>query len=104
MKEKKIEVIKCPCCGTEYLPGEIYLPNWFLGQPKDIERKYDTGEIVDFTGDSMDLTECFICERCNSPFKVVAKVSFTTTEEKMYNFNEDYSSPLKKESLFLNED
>lgn len=30
--------IKCPFCDTEYLPGEIYLPKHFLGQPIDIER------------------------------------------------------------------
>lgn len=31
-------VIKCPSCGCEYLPGEIYLPNVLIGQPKDVER------------------------------------------------------------------
>jgi hypothetical protein len=31
-------VIECPKCGKEFLPGEIYLPKHFLGQPDSILR------------------------------------------------------------------
>lgn len=103
MQEKKSIVITCPTCGCEYLPGEIYLPKAFLGQPRDIDKKYDTGQVMNYSGDSMNLEEHFICEKCLTPFKVMAKVSFNTVEESLYDFNNDYVSKLKKESLFLDE-
>ena len=32
-QDKKIELIICPHCGTEYLPAEIYYPKHFFGNP-----------------------------------------------------------------------
>ena len=37
--------INCPYCNIEYLPGEIFIPNYIIGQPKEIERDED-GNIV----------------------------------------------------------
>ena len=31
-------VIKCPQCGAEYLPGEIYMPGSLIGQPDEVVR------------------------------------------------------------------
>lgn len=36
----KYQVIRCPQCGAEYLPGEIYLPKYFLGQPKNVSKDF----------------------------------------------------------------
>lgn len=66
---KKDIVIKCPYCNYEYLPGEIYLPKYFLGQPKDIERTID-GKIDIELGLPQDLSEHYICDKCNKPFTV----------------------------------
>ena len=61
----KNNIIKCPNCGWEYLPGEIYLPKHFLGQPKEIERTID-GKILLHYGTDPDLNEIFRCEHCGN--------------------------------------
>lgn len=38
--DEEFQVIKCPSCGWQYLPGELYVSNAFLGQPKKISRDY----------------------------------------------------------------
>lgn len=103
-KDKRVDIIKCPCCGAEYLPGEIYLPKDFLGQPKYVEKTYLDGKIMYYGGNSMNLEEHYVCDRCNTAFKVTAKVQFSTQEEKV-NFNDDYYVQKgHKNSLFLNEE
>lgn len=75
MIDNKDIVIKCPSCGYEYLPGEIYLPRHFLGQPKEIERTIEGKIDVEF-GLPQDLTERFVCDKCLKPFCVKANLSF----------------------------
>lgn len=102
-KEDKKLVITCPNCGTEYLPAEIYYPKSFLGNPSNIE-KTTLGKVNDYDGLSMNLCEDYTCDRCGAKFKVEAKVSFRTKMDEIKNFNEDYSEPLHKNVLYLNED
>ena len=45
----KKNTIRCPHCGCEYLPAEIYLPNDFLGYPTNII-KDEKGEILGLLG------------------------------------------------------
>ena len=94
-------VIKCPECGYEYLPAEIYIPNSFLGRPFGIEREYISGEIQDYFGSTMDLNEKYICDKCGKPFKVKAKIQFFTSS---YDINKEYYTSIKKEQLFLDEE
>lgn len=101
--KRKAELIKCPVCGAEYLPAEIYLPNHFLGRPEDIERN-NAHRVLNFYGESMNTVEHYCCDQCHSPFKVTARVQFITEEELDINFNEDYTTTLKSKSLFLKED
>jgi hypothetical protein len=75
MRQKQMRIIKCPVCGCEYLPGEIYYPKHFLGQPKDVVRD-SYGKIIGFIGKSMDDTEKFSCYNCNTCFEVVATTNF----------------------------
>ena len=70
--------IICPFCGFQYLPGEIYDPKHFLGQPKDIIRN-NIGEILGHEGISMDLNESYTCENCEQQFNVTGKISFNVT-------------------------
>ena len=65
----------CPYCGCQYLPGEIFSPKYFLGQPKNIIRNIK-GEILGSEGIDMDLSETFTCEVCNKDFDVKAKIEF----------------------------
>lgn len=80
----KSAIIKCPHCGAEYLPGEIYMPNSIIGQPDEVV-KDSFGKIIYedyFTEDrEPSLTESFTCEYCNKPFVVTATVSYKAAHE-----------------------
>ena len=97
---KKETVIKCPCCGYEYLPAEIYVPSNFFGKPEDIERDFQ-GKVDIYNGTSMDLTEEYICDNCGNAFEIFADVKFKTKEKKEVKFSPVYYSPIPtKISLF----
>ena len=87
--------VKCPHCGYQYVPGEIFNPKHFLGQPRDIVRN-SIGEILGYEGTVMDTIETYICDNCNTEFTVTAKVSFT------YANNQSNTDEIKlmKASLF----
>ena len=98
-------VIKCPCCGAEYLPSEIYIPEVFFGKPTEVVR--DSAGKIDFHfGTDMDLDEEFICEYCSTHFKIKAKLSFETSssqepaEEHVTHFNRFKKIKLEEEQLF----
>lgn len=67
-------IIRCPKCGREYLPCEIYLPDAFLGRARVISRN-EEGQIDYIDGSNMDLVETYQCD-CGHRFKVEAKVNF----------------------------
>lgn len=71
--------IRCPNCGFEYLPGEIFSPKHFLGEPRNIVRN-NIGEILGYDGLGMDLEESFVCSNCDLEFNVYAKVNFLTED------------------------
>lgn len=96
-------IIRCPSCNAEYAPSEIYLPDVFLGKVRDIEKDV-TGRILYHENGDMQLNESYVCDKCNRPFKIVAKVTFNTFPDKLMDFSEPYSTPLKKASLFMKED
>ena len=100
MRNKKLNVIRCPSCGREYLPSEIYLPNSFLGKVNNVMRMND-GSIEAYFGSDMNLKEKYICDGCGTNFSVVAKVSFKTFEEKEPGFKEEYSTKINKKLKFL---
>ena len=77
MKPKLLRVIKCPICGYEYLPAEIFLPNEFLGRPMNITRDAD-GKIVGYDGIKMNDTETYKCDKCDSSFEVVSTTNFVS--------------------------
>lgn len=80
----KSPVIRCPHCGAEYLPGEVYMPGDLIGQPDDIVRD-SLGKIIYEDYDSEDrepsLIEHFTCEYCDKPFIVEASITYKTREE-----------------------
>lgn len=83
----KKQLIICPKCGREHMVGEIYIPKYFIGQPTNVIRL--DNKIVSFDGSDMDLNEEYICENCDTKFKVKATVSFETEEVKDL-FDEDF--------------
>lgn len=99
--KKDFEVIKCPYCGAEYLPSEIYIPNAFFGKPGHVERTFD-GKILEYDGTGLDTKETYRCDSCNKEFYVNAQIHFTSSVSELSKLDEEYSSPLnvKKISLF----
>ena len=94
----KTPVIKCPHCGAEYLPGEIYMPGSLIGQPDDLV-KDAFGKIIyeDYSTPERepDMVEHFTCEYCEKPFVIEAAVTYKTTEEAPENdFTTTYVSLL----------
>ena len=73
----KKNAIRCPHCGREYLPGEIFYPKDFLGQPKNVINDHE-GNVIDYEGSDMNLKETFVCESCNTNFEVDATITFKT--------------------------
>ena len=72
--------IKCPTCGFEYLPGEIFTPKHFVGEPKNVIRN-NIGEVLGYEGIEMDLDESFVCQNCDTEFEVHAKVNFVVGDD-----------------------
>lgn len=85
MKDNKTQqnnwvAIKCPHCGREYLPGEIFMPGELLGRSRTIV-KDALGKIlyVEWEEDEEPtFTETYICDECGKEFIVEATVSFKT--------------------------
>ena len=79
----KSPVIRCPHCGAEYLPGEIYIPGTMLGYPEDVVRD-SMGRLLyeDYqVGKEPDMIERFTCDYCEKPFIVEATITYKTREE-----------------------
>ena len=94
----KTPTIKCPHCGCEYLPGEIYMPGSLIGQPDEVIRD-SFGKIIyeDYYTETRrpDYTEHFICEKCEKPFVIEATVTYRAKEEAPENdFSTKYVSLL----------
>lgn len=85
--------IICPKCGCEYLPAEIYYPNYFLGKPKNIIK--NNNKIIAYSNGSMGLEEEYICDNCMTKFVVTAEVKFSTHIVKEIDFTKDYISKIK---------
>lgn len=84
--------IKCPHCGREYLPGEIFMPKSFLGQPRNVIKHPTEGSVLAYDGDDMDTKETYICDSCNTKFSVDAIVTFKVEEVKDLFDEDDYVS------------
>lgn len=94
----KSPVIRCPRCGAEYLPSEIYIPGSLIGQPDEVI-KDSFGKIIyeDYSTDTRepDMIEHFICDYCEKPFVIEAMVTYKTkTEAPEKDFKQQYVSLL----------
>nr|DAD78142.1 MAG TPA: RimK-related lysine biosynthesis protein, Probable-dependent amine/thiol ligase family Amino-group [Siphoviridae sp. ctrgt10] len=98
--EQDFVVIKCPKCGYEYLPAELFIPNAVFGKPSDIERTAD-GRILSFDGTAPDANETYICERCGTPLRLHVEMGFRATVDNKKDFTEDYTSVLRPKKAVL---
>ena len=94
MKIRKFEIIECPVCGYEYLPAEIFVPKAYFGTPTNIQRN-EQGKLVSYEGTSVDLFEKYICDKCDTEFRIVSKLQLTTEEALPEKFTEDYVTKLE---------
>lgn len=90
----KKTTIRCPHCGCEYLPGEIYFPDEFVGQPTHII-KDEEGQVLGFDGTDMNTTEEYCCDKCGAKFTIDASITFRTAEI-VDDFDTEYATPLTK--------
>lgn len=96
-----VATIKCPYCGQEYLPSEIYSPDAFFGKPKEVFRNPD-GTIDFYIGEDPDYNEVYICDNCNHKLDISAKLAFTVGA---YNEPEEFVSKIEKpEKIKLSEE
>lgn len=102
MNSLNVTTIKCPCCNAEYLPSEIFYPDEFLGTPKDIVKNANGG-IEYFSGDSMNLEEEYVCDVCNTKFKVIADVMFNTSQDDLHSMDKEHTTTLFKNRVTLDE-
>ena len=87
MEEVKLQprqLIKCPHCSWEYLPGELFFPINTIGYPINIVRD-PLGKILyeEYPKDKEPLAEeSYICDNCNKPFTIDINISYKTHKVK----------------------
>lgn len=89
MNAKTPYAIKCPHCGAEYMPAEIFYPKEFFGFP-DVE-KDESGRILHVCGEPMSLESEYSCDYCGKRFVAKASVSFSSESSE---FDEEYGTPI----------
>ena len=96
------KIISCPHCKYQYLPGEIFIPNRFIGRPKNIIRN-DNGEIIGYDGDCPSYFESYICDNCNQKFTLRATITFRCHKQNTHA-EEPYVQEINKEGkIYLEE-
>ena len=90
MEEPLIKTIKCPHCGAEYLPSEIFMPEDLLDKTYTIHKTKDG--IIEFAeGKDAELIESYICDYCDKQFIVVADINFISMKD---DVEEEYVTKL----------
>lgn len=97
MSDYSKHIIKCPHCGWEYLPDEIFMPGDHIGKSEDVV-KDALGKILyaDFEdGRSPDQRETFVCDGCGKAFVVEAETRYKAKPEaEERDFSSDSASLL----------
>ena len=82
--------IRCPHCGAEYVPSEIFMGDEFLESPISVTRD-SHGRIVVADGKEATMKASYNCDYCNRDFDVTAKVSFSVEKDEASSFDEETS-------------
>lgn len=85
-----MKYIKCPYCGYEYHPSEIFVPKYYFGMPKDIVRD-ENNKIIECIGTDPDPNESFTCHNCDNTFMVTGEITFYSKKSPFKNFSENFS-------------
>lgn len=82
--QKKYQVIKCPHCGYEYIPSEIFYPGDLIGGRTESLVRDALGKILylEYAEDNKPLqSEQYICDSCDKPFVVEPVISYKVKKE-----------------------
>ncbi len=82
-KQQSWSMIKCPHCGMEYHPAEIFYSDDLFGNPETVLRDAANKVVyVEYKTDGEPVTTTrFVCDNCEKAFKVTASVTFKVEEE-----------------------
>lgn len=70
-------IITCPCCGAQYLPAEIFIPEEvFKTDNKQVQKSPIDGVFPENFKYQLDLAESYICDFCDTSFRVYMDVDF----------------------------
>ncbi len=86
--KKEFQRIKCPVCGYEYLPCEIFIPKYLFTKPYQIVRDKQ-GRIEYVLGERACKTEQYQCDKCDSTFFIHCRTAFFTDKEPPIEWGED---------------
>lgn len=82
----EIKRIKCPYCGAEYLPEEIFVSGEVFQKPKVLKDEFGRIEFTD--RDDEPCVEEYECDYCHNLFKVTLDMQFST--KLMESFTEEF--------------
>ena len=82
-QKKQWVVIKCPHCGYEYVPAEIFMPGDIAGTPDSVIRDALGKTIyVDYVEGEEPLTsEEYVCDNCGHSFIVEPVVQYKVKKQ-----------------------
>ena len=95
-QQKKWPVIRCPHCGMEFAPAEIFMPGDLIGEPETVIRdalgkiiyqEYDEGNEPVQVGH-------YVCDECGKPFTVEPVIAYKVKKEDEAKDFSDLSSSL----------
>jgi len=79
----KWPVIKCPHCGYEYVPADIFYPGELIGKPENTIRDA-LGKIIYHEYDDEEMpaqVEHFCCDNCGKSFVVEPVIQYKVRKE-----------------------
>ena len=76
--------IKCPYCGAEYTPSEIFMPQDFLETSLSVLRD-KSGKIEHISCEDACLEESYICDYCDKEFTVKAEIEYVVEQSEEFD-------------------
>ena len=89
-------MIRCPHCGYEYAPAEIFMPGDLVGNPETVIRDA-LGKVIYQEYDDEDLpaqVEHYVCDNCGKPFIVEPVITYKVRKEDEASDFSDLSASL----------
>ena len=96
-QQKKWPVIRCPHCGMEFAPAEIFMPGDLIGEPTTVLRDA-LGKIIyqeSDEGNEPAQVGHYVCDECGKSFIVEPVITYKVKkEDEAKDFSELSSSLL----------